>query len=311
MKEFELLKQLCAIPGTSGDEGRVRDFLLEYCRRESGNWKNQPEILFGESFQENLLLVFGKPKTAFFAHMDTVGYTIRYDNYLVSIGGVEGKAGDQLVFEEGGKLHQTTLIAPSRKTPPLVDFPRPLEPGTTLTYRPDFKIDKEFIHSPYLDNRLGVWALLQMAASAENIALVFSSWEEHGGGAAGYLARFLWEKYGTRQAIISDVTWSTEGVFPGSGPVVSLRDSRIPRRAYTQKIREILIQRRLPFQLEVEAHGGSDGTEIQQIPYPIDWCFIGPPSKHPHCSRESVNLNDARIFVSVLQALAEGLHMES
>lgn len=305
--EFALLQQLCAIPGTSGDEIRVRDFLLEYTARNKAGWKNQPELFFGEEFQDNLILVFGHPRTAFFAHMDTVGYTVRYDNYLIAIGGPEGKSGDQLVFEEKGKNFSTSLLAATKKAPMLIDFPRPLEPGTTLSYQPAFETDEQYIHSPYLDNRLGIWALLQLAEKAENIALVFTSWEEHGGGAAGYLARFLLEKYATRQAIIADVTWATEGVFPGKGPVVSLRDSRIPRKSYTNKIRQILSANELPFQLEVEAHGGSDGTELQQIPYPIDWCFIGPPSDNPHCARESVHLHDALTFVQMLEALAKNL----
>ena len=303
-EEFKLLRELCAIPATSGDEAKVRDFLLDHCRKHSTSWKNQPEIFSGDDFQDNLMLVFGKPRTAFFAHMDTVGYTVRYDNYVVAIGGPDGASGDQLVFEENGRIETTSLIAATKKTPMLIDYPRPLEPGTTLTYKPAFQLDKDFLHSPYLDNRLGIFTLLQLAAEANDIALVFTSWEEHGGGAAGYLARFLLEKYGTRQAIIADVTWSTEGVFPGNGPVVSLRDSRIPRKVFTNKIRQILLQEKLPFQLEVEAHGGSDGTELQQIPYPVDWCFIGPPSENPHTAKESVHLKDARDFLPVLKVLA-------
>jgi putative aminopeptidase FrvX len=304
MEEFELLRQLCAIAGTSGDELRIRDFILDYIALNQGKWNHQPELFFGDGFQDNLILVFGKPKTALYAHMDTVGYTVRYDNYLVPIGGPEGKAGDKLVFEEKGLVHNTTLIESPGDHLQLIDFPRPLEPGTTLSYQPDFETDESFIHSPYLDNRLGIWALLQLAPEAENVAFVFSTWEEHGGGAVGYLARFLYEKYGISKALIADVTWSTEGVFPGKGPVVSLRDSRIPRRSYTAQIRNILTEKNLPFQLEVESHGGSDGTELQQTALPIDWCFIGPPSENPHSSRESVHKADARLFVQILAVLA-------
>lgn len=307
MEEFDLLRELCAIPGTSGDEAAVRDFILDYVARRKGDWKYQPEIFSGDGFQDNLILVFGKPRTAVYAHMDTVGYTVRYDNYLVSIGSPEGSSGDQLVFTENGIVHSTSLIAASKKNPALIDFPRPLEAGTTLTYKPSFQTDAAFIHSPYLDNRLGIWALLQLAPIAENTAIVFTSWEEHGGGAAAYLARFLLEKFGTSQALIADVTWSTEGVLPGKGPVISLRDSRIPRRSFTRKIRQVLEEKKLPFQLEVEAYGGSDGTELQQSPYPLDWCFIGPPSENPHTSKESVHISDARNFVQVLSAVLSGI----
>ena len=307
MEEFDLLRQLCAIPGTSGDESAVRDFILHYVDHHKEVWKNQPEVFSGDGFQDNLILVFGQPRTALYAHMDTVGYTVRYDNYLVSIGSPEGSAGDQLVFTENGIVHSTGLIPASKKNPALIDFPRPLEPGTTLSYKPAFEISGAFIHSPYLDNRLGIWALLQLLPQAENSAFVFTSWEEHGGGSAAYLAKFLLEKYATRQALIADVTWSTEGVFPGKGPVVSLRDSRIPRRAYVQRIRQVLVENKLPFQLEVEAYGGSDGTELQQSPLPLDWCFIGPPSENPHTSKESVHISDARNFVQVLSALISGI----
>lgn len=309
--DLELLKALCSIPATSGEEYRVRDFIITYCANHSNNWKNQPQLIYGDDFQDNLILIFGKPRTAFYAHMDTVGYTVRYDNYLIPIGGPEGKSGDELEFEEGGKRLHTRLISAAKgRHSLLIDFPRPLEPGTTLTYRPALECKDGFVHSPYLDNRLGIWALLQLARGAENTALVFTCWEEHGGGAAGYLARFMYEKFQVRQAIIADVTWSTEGVFPGKGPVVSLRDSRIPRRSYTQKIRKILAEKGIPFQLEVEAHGGSDGTEIQQIPWPVDWCFVGPPSENPHCSRESVHLQDVQGFLLALNALAAGLQEE-
>jgi putative aminopeptidase FrvX len=63
----------------------------------------------------------------------------------------------------------------------------------------------------------------------------------------------------------------------------------------------------MEFQLEVESQGGSDGMEIQHLPYPIDWCFIGPPSHDPHMSKESVHLKDAENFPKVLACLANGL----
>jgi putative aminopeptidase FrvX len=307
MENIELLESLCAIPGTSGDESKVRDFVLAYSLANMDSWINKPVILHGEGFQDNLVLIFGKPRIAFYAHMDTVGFTVRYDNYVVPVGGVDAKTGDEVVFEMNGKKESARLIAETRKLPAVLDFQKPIEPGTTLTYKPDFSVEKDFIKSPYLDDRLGVWALLMMAKEAENIALVFTTWEEHGGGAAGFLARYLLEKYATRMAIIADVTWSTEGVFPGNGPVVSLRDSRIPRKVFTDKVRHVLQTAGMGFQLEVESQGGSDGMEIQHLPYPIDWCFIGPPSHDPHMSKESVHLKDAENFPKVLACLAKDL----
>lgn len=308
MKNTELLQTLCGIPGTSGDESLVRDFLLDFTETNKENWKHKPEIWHGKGYRDNLALIFGKPRLALYAHMDTVGFTVRYDNHVVPVGGPAARTGDVLVFESEGRIQETRLIAEEDEGLNLLDFPRPLEPGTLLTYEPRFFIENQFVHSPYLDNRLGIWALLQLAAQAEDVALVFTTYEEHGGGAAGYLARLLYERYGVDQCLIADVTWSTEGVFPGSGPVVSLRDSRIPRRHFVNRIRQIASDAGIPFQLEVEMYGGSDGKEIQQIPYPVDWCFIGPPSRNPHSSLESVHVHDLEAFPELLAALCRGLN---
>ena len=60
--------------------------------------------------------------------------------------------------------------------------------------------------------------------------------EEHGGGSVGYLAKFIYEKYEVKQALISDITWVTEGVKHAKGVAISIRDSGIPRRTYINRI---------------------------------------------------------------------------
>ena len=56
---------------------------------------------------------------------------------------------------------------------------------------------------------------------------------------------------------------------------ISLRDSGIPRRSYVNKIVEIARKTNIPYQLEVEDAGGSDGNGLQKSDYPWDWCFVG------------------------------------
>lgn len=301
---MQLLENLCAIPGTSGDETLVRDFLIGYFTDPARPWKQQPELKWGKGYKDNLLVIFGKPKRAFYAHMDTVGYTVRYDNYVVPIGGIDSHSGDILVYNLGGKQAETKLIQGVADDQVLVDSLVPIPAGTTLTYKPDFQIENDLLTSPYLDNRLAIWALLQISDGVEDCAFAFTSFEEHGGGGAGMLARMLYEAYGTDEAIIADITWATEGVFLGKGPAISLRDSRIPRKAYVDAIKSELVAAGLEFQLEVEYQGGSDGREIQNQPLPIDWCFIGPPSENQHSAHETVDLRDVDGFVRALRALA-------
>lgn len=69
----------------------VKNFLLQYIKQNQSAWKTKPKIYQGEDFQDCLILVFGKPTTAVFAHMDSVGFTVRYENQLIPIGGPEAK----------------------------------------------------------------------------------------------------------------------------------------------------------------------------------------------------------------------------
>jgi putative aminopeptidase FrvX len=158
-----------------------------------------------------------------------------------------------------------------------------------------------------MDNRLGVWNALELCKTLENGAIVFSCWEEHGGGSVPYLTKFLYEKYRIRQALISDITWVTEGVPAGKGVVISLRDSGLPRRSFVEKIIASARQSGIPFQLEVEGSGGSDGTELQKQPYPIDWCFIGAPEDHVHTPDEIVHKRDIEAMVELYRWLMEKL----
>ena len=72
---MKLLKELTEIRGASGDESRVRDFVINYIEKNKTNWTVQPQLFYGEEFQDTLIVVFGKPTTAIFAHMDSIGFT--------------------------------------------------------------------------------------------------------------------------------------------------------------------------------------------------------------------------------------------
>ena len=43
---------------------------------------------------------FGKPRTAIFAHMDSIGFTVRYGKELVKLGGPRISSGTKLIGED-------------------------------------------------------------------------------------------------------------------------------------------------------------------------------------------------------------------
>ena len=307
---MELLKKLCKIHAPSGSEEAMTTFLLKHIKKEQKNWKVQPEILVGEDFQDCIMLIFGEPRTAIFAHMDSVGYTVGYDNNLIKIGGPSAKKGAKLVGEDSQGKITCTLEAVEDEHEFLTfsaKYKRTIDRGTTLTYQPDFREDKNYVQCCYMDNRLGIWNALEVAKTLENGAIVFSAWEEHGGGSVGYLAKFLYEGFDVKQALISDITWVTEGVKHGKGVAISMRDSGIPRRSYINKIISLATTSKIPFQLEVESAGGSDGNALQRSPYPFDWCFIGAPEDNVHSPDEKVHKKDIKAMVEMYEYLMERL----
>ena len=303
---FKLLETLCQIRATSGDEANLKHFLIEYVNQKASNWKSVPKIIEGNDFQDNLMLVFGKPNKAFYAHIDSVGFTAQYQNQLITVGSPDAVNGDILVGEDSlGPIECSVIIDKNNHS--FHGFNRKIDSGTTLTYKPNYAINADTITSCYLDNRLGVFTLLQLAEEMENGVLVFSTYEEHGGGSAGYLATYLYKKFKLKKALIIDVTWETGGIHFGQGPVVSLRDAYIPRKTFIDKILFLLDESSLIYQKEVEASGGSDGSELQRSPLPIDWCFLGVAIKNSHASTEEANIFDLVRLVSLLKILATKL----
>ena len=307
---MKLLKQLCEIHAPSGEEFAITQFLLNYIEKNKKDWQVKPILHYGDGFQDNLIMVFGEnPKTAIFAHLDSIGFTVKYNNEIVKIGGPVTTEGIILVGEDSKGKIEGKLINKGKKENQkmFIDFQREIDRGTSLTFKVNFREDKNFIQSCYMDNRLGVWNALEVAKTLQNGIIVFSSWEEHGGGSAGYLGKFIYETYNVSQALISDITWVTDGVKHGKGCAISLRDSGIPRKSFVNKIIAIAKKSTIPFQLEVENAGGSDGNELQKSNYPWDWCFVGAPEEHVHSPDEKVHKKDITSMVNLYKELLEKL----
>lgn len=303
---MKLLEELISIRSASGDEAPIKAFILNHVLKEMKQWKTQPQILHGEGFQDAMILVFGEPRTAIFAHIDSIGYTVGYKNELIRIGGPQIIEGIELVGSDDlGEIETELMIIEHEDDSSSLKclFDREIDRGTNLTYKPNFREDGEFIQSPYLDNRLGVWVALEIAKTLENGAIVFSTYEEHGGGSVGFLGKYLFEKFGIRQALISDITWVTDGVQHGKGVAISMRDQGIPRKSYLNKIIETAQSAGITFQLEVESAGGSDGTALQKSDSPFDWCFIGAPEDNVHTPDEKVHKFDIEQMVAIYQLL--------
>ncbi|XOV93153.1 MAG: M20/M25/M40 family metallo-hydrolase [Bacteroidota bacterium] len=299
---MELLQRLIDVHAPSGEEFRMTQFLLDYLKKESKKWKYKPQIISGDNLHDSLILVFGKPRTAVFAHMDSIGFTTRYENQLVPIGGPHVEEDILLSGEDSlGPIECKLKVDEEHRL--FHDFPRAIDRGTSLVFKPSLNVTKNYVEGTYLDNRLGMYNALKVAETMKDGAIVFSCYEEHGGGSVPMLTKFLYEEYKIKQALISDITWVTEGVTHGNGVAISLRDRNIPRKVFLNKILELANESGISFQLEVEGAGSSDGKEVHHSLYPIDWCFIGAPEANVHSPKEKVHIDDIQSMIEMYRYL--------
>lgn len=311
IKSYQLLKEMSTIHAPSGNELAMKEFILNYVKKNSKNWKHKPKVIHGEDFQDNIILIFGKPRTAIFAHMDSIGFTVRYGKQLVKIGGPVVQNGFKLVGRDSkGEQEVELKIAEDKKTGmKSLEYSgkRDFERGTELVFKADWHENKDYLQCCYMDNRLGVFNALKVAETLKDGAIVFSSWEEHGGGSVSYLQKYLYEKYKIRQGLISDISWISDGVHYAKGPVISLRDSLIPRRSFINRIISIAAKNKCAYQLEVEGSGGSDAKELQMAAYPWDWCFIGAAEENVHTPDEKVHKKDVEGMIRLYEVLMKEL----
>ena len=289
------LEQLVAVRSASGDEAAIKEHILKYVNENQYNWRVKPQIIEGKGFQDALILIFGKPTTAIFAHTDTIGFMVGYENELVKIGGPRVIDGTELVGSDSqGEIETELMIIEHEDESRTIKCisERILDRGTILTFKPNFRLSENYIQSPYMDNRLGVWNALKVAETLENGAIVFSTYEEQGGGSVGFLGNYLFKNHGVYQALISDITWVTEGIKANGGVAISLHDKGIPRRSFVNKILKIAKESGVKYQIEIESAGGSDGTMLQNTDLAFDWCFIGAAEQNVHSPNEKVHLND-------------------
>ncbi|MCC2671266.1 MAG: aminopeptidase, partial [Armatimonadetes bacterium] len=90
---MDLLLELQRIPGPSGDEGLIADYVETYAGRLPGVSTRRVGDL--------ILATRGRPRVAVFAHLDTIGFTQGYDRKLIPIGGPSVEGGEA-IREVGG-----------------------------------------------------------------------------------------------------------------------------------------------------------------------------------------------------------------
>jgi putative aminopeptidase FrvX len=296
-EEIALLRDLLTVDSPAGDEYRMADWLTRWIA------VSVPDVTL-HRLKDSLIAVRGDATAvALFAHIDTNGYTVGYDEELIPIGSPQGESGDAVRLICSGVLNR--LAGGGRKGWRLHDGGA--FPGDRVVFAAAPEIDSESITGAYLDNRVGVYCALRVLQESERAVVAFTSGEEIGAGGAAMCARWLNERLDVTRALVSDVTWHTKHVRGGKGVAVSRRDALVPSQRYADLVAGLVDASGIPYQIEIESGGGSDGIGIERSGAPMDWLFVGAPQRRPHTCRERMELCDIAAMRLMLAHLCREL----
>ncbi|MBA2426164.1 MAG: M42 family metallopeptidase, partial [Actinobacteria bacterium] len=337
---WDQLERLVTTPGISGREERIRAVVTEELKG-----------LVDEIEVDALGNVFGirrgeRPRVMLSAHMDSIGFLVKHidDNGFLRISPVGGFDPRTLVSQHVlvlGKKDYVGLLGPSskpihildeqerKKAPSLedmfIDVMVPAEEvkanisvGDPVSLHQEPIATERAFTSPYLDDRLGVFVLLQALARADETACEI------------YAAVTVQEEVGLRGAatgafgiepdigVALDITIA--GDLPGAdqsqqvselgkGVAIKVMDSSsISDPRLVDKLRKLADDNGIPHQLEILPRGGTDAGGMQQARSGVPVVTVSMPTRYVHTVNEMALAADVEASIDLLARFLAGAH---
>ena len=331
---FELLKDLCMLNGTSGDEKNVRDFIISHlpedCDYAVDSLGNLIVNKKGETEPKN--------KVALFAHMDEVGFIVTYitdDGFVnvASVGGIDNSAlfGKKLTINgqvgvAGAKAIHQCSSDEAKKIPEITDVSvdfgfesrgeaeKYISLGDFGYFKSDFiEFGNDMIKSKALDDRLGCAVMLELLQekSKINYTCVFTVQEEIGTRGATVSAYTVNPDYAivietTTASDIPDTPENKKVCKVGKGAVVSFMDrGTIYNKDLYKKAREIADKNGIANQTKTVVAGGNDASAIHKSAGGIKTIAVSLPCRYIHSSASVGSKADMESVKSLVNALLE------
>ena len=337
----ELFKDLVSTPGISGREERIRDIV-----------KKHMSELVDETRIDALGNLVGirhgsGPRVMLCAHMDSIGFLVTHidDNGFLRISPVGGFDPRTLVMQRvvvcGEERDYVGLLAPASKPihlltgdeakkPPkiddlFIDLMLPVDEvkagvavGDPVSLVREPLITDEAVTAPYLDDRLGVYVVLEALRKAtRNDAEVYTvvSVQEEVGVRGATTAAFEIEP---AVGVAVDVTIA--GDLPGSdrsqqvcalgkGAAIGLMDSgSISDPRLVRAFKRLAEDNSIAYQMEILPRGGTDAGGIQLTRAGVPVITISIPIRYVHTVNEMAFVSDIDATVDLLAAYVETAH---
>ena len=331
---FELLKTLCMLNGTSGDEKSVRDFIISKLPDDCDYIVDPMGNLIVNKKGE----VEPKNKVALFAHMDEIGFIVTYitdDGFVnvANVGGIDDSAlfGKKLTINgctgvAGAKAIHQCSGDEAKKIPEInsvsVDFgfesredaEKYISLGDFGYFKSDFvEFGNNMIKSKALDDRLGCAIMLELLQekSKINYTCVFTVQEEVGTRGAIASAYTVKPDYAivietTTASDIPDTPENKKVCKVGKGAVVSFMDrGTIYNKDLYKKAREIADEKGIANQTKTVVAGGNDAAAIHKSAGGIKTVAVSLPCRYIHSSASVGSKADMECVNALVKALLE------
>lgn len=331
---FELLKELCMLNGTSGDEKIVRDFIISRLPDDC-DYTVDP---LGNLIVNKKGEIEPKNKVALFAHMDEVGFIVTYisdDGFVnvANVGGIDNSAlfGKKLTINgqvgvAGAKAIHQCSSDEAKKIPEItevsVDFgfesreeaEKYISLGDFCYFKSDFvEFGNDMIKSKALDDRLGCAIMLELLheKSKFNYTCVFTVQEEIGTRGATVSAYTVKPDYAivietTTASDIPDTPENKKVCKVGKGAVVSFMDrGTIYNKDLYKKAREVADKNGIANQTKTVVAGGNDASAIHKSAGGVKTVAVSLPCRYIHSSSSVGKKADMESIKALAIALLE------
>lgn len=336
---MQLLKTLCAIPGVSGDEDRVRAFLYEQAKP------------YADSIRTDALgnlIVFkkgAKPtgnKLLLAAHMDEVGLIVTHvtdEGYLKFdfVGGVDrrvaiGKSvvlGDQSVPGMIGLKAIHLVSREERKKAPKTDAMyidigakdkdealKLVQPGTYGSFvgEPE-EFGNGYLKAKAIDDRVGCAIMLQLLKEElpMDVTFAFTAQEEVGtrgafGAAFSVTPEIALVLETTTAADLPNIDPHRKVCAPGKGPVISYMDgATIYDRGLFEQLRRLSQEHDIPWQTKEYIAGGNDARTIQRTKTGVRVAAMSAAVRYLHAPASVGSMKDFEDMLKLTRLFIDDL----
>ena len=315
---LELIKELCAIPGVSGREDAVREYIIG---KIEGHAEYHVDALGN-------LIVFKKGKkpanhkVMLDAHMDEVGFIITGitpEGFLrfTKVGGIDTRValGRAVKVGEHG-ISGVLGVKPIHLLDKKEEAEKYVSLGDSAWFdSAEFEMGDGFIKSKALDDRVGCAALIEMIRGEleYDAWFSFSVQEEIGLRGAGVAAFSIAPEYAivvetTTAADISGVKGEKRVCVCGEGGAVSFMDrSTLYGRELYNKAFEVADKYGIPCQTKTLVAGGNDAGAIHKSRSGVKVLTVSVPCRYLHSPSCVIKYSDAENSLKLIKALAAEL----